>query len=142
MIGFKLRVMRLNRVESFYVFLIHFCSKRNEKKGGWPRPGPLQGRSAMAKPLVGVGQPYGQGYHLQGWPLVGATASRGSTRARRCYPGKAMPPAREVPPEDSHRLRRGSRGGVEGARGVRASFLKKDDPVPMNSKNFEDCPLI
>ncbi|RRT36701.1 hypothetical protein B296_00039613 [Ensete ventricosum] len=30
-IGFKLCVMRLNRVESFYAFLLHFCCKRNKK---------------------------------------------------------------------------------------------------------------
>ncbi|RWV93915.1 hypothetical protein GW17_00043593 [Ensete ventricosum] len=44
----------------------------------------------------------------------------------------------------SRRLRRGNSDddGAEGARGVRASFLEKDDPTPMNSKNFEDCPFI
>ncbi|RWW17359.1 hypothetical protein GW17_00018709 [Ensete ventricosum] len=30
-IGFKLRVMRLNRVELFYAFLLHFCSEGNEE---------------------------------------------------------------------------------------------------------------
>ncbi|RWV84941.1 hypothetical protein GW17_00053308 [Ensete ventricosum] len=34
-IGFKLRVMRLNRVESFYVLLLHFRSKGSEERG-WP----------------------------------------------------------------------------------------------------------
>ncbi|RZR93770.1 hypothetical protein BHM03_00022343, partial [Ensete ventricosum] len=40
------------------------------------------------------------------------------------------------------RLRRGSSGssGAEGERGVMASFGEKDDPAPMNSGNFEDCP--
>ncbi|RZR73665.1 hypothetical protein BHM03_00026798 [Ensete ventricosum] len=44
----------------------------------------------------------------------------------------------------SRRLRRGSDSynSKEGARGVRASFLEKDDPAPMNYGNFEDCPLI
>ncbi|RWV86235.1 hypothetical protein GW17_00051890 [Ensete ventricosum] len=46
--------MRLNHVESFYAFLLHFYNKRSEKRGGWPRPGPLQGRPAMAKPLAGA----------------------------------------------------------------------------------------
>ncbi|RWW28107.1 hypothetical protein GW17_00007433 [Ensete ventricosum] len=43
--------MRLNRVESFYIFLLYFCSKRSGEgaagqatyKGGWPQPYPLQG---------------------------------------------------------------------------------------------------
>ncbi|RWV80663.1 hypothetical protein BHE74_00058904 [Ensete ventricosum] len=48
-ISFKLRVMRLNRIESFYAFLLRFCSERNEK-----------GRPAMARaPAGAVG--YGQG---------------------------------------------------------------------------------
>ncbi|RWV83683.1 hypothetical protein GW17_00054680, partial [Ensete ventricosum] len=37
----------------------------------------------------------------------------------------------------SRHLRRGN-GGAEGERGVRASFREKDDPAPINSKNFED----
>ncbi|RRT39649.1 hypothetical protein B296_00023281 [Ensete ventricosum] len=36
-------------------------------------------------------------------------------------------------------LRRGSSGGgTDGARGVGASFLGKDDPAPLNFENFED----
>ncbi|RRT32054.1 hypothetical protein B296_00057093 [Ensete ventricosum] len=42
-IGFKLRVMRLYRIELFYVFLLHFRSK-GSKEEGWP---------AMASPHAG-----------------------------------------------------------------------------------------
>ncbi|RRT49988.1 hypothetical protein B296_00031286 [Ensete ventricosum] len=58
-IDFKLRVMRSNRVESFYAFLLHFRSEGSEKEGqpsmARPstkgashdrlRPGPLQGEA-------------------------------------------------------------------------------------------------
>ncbi|RWV82009.1 hypothetical protein GW17_00056523 [Ensete ventricosum] len=39
-IGFKLRVMRLNRVESFYAFIV----RTTRRRGGQPWPAPMQGR--------------------------------------------------------------------------------------------------
>ncbi|RWW51777.1 hypothetical protein BHE74_00041857 [Ensete ventricosum] len=43
----------------------------------------------------------------------------------------------------NRRLRRGNSGGggAEGARGVRVSFLEKDNPTPTNSRNSEDSHL-
>ncbi|RRT37759.1 hypothetical protein B296_00019726 [Ensete ventricosum] len=69
-IGFKLCVIRLNHIESFYAFLLHFCSECNEERrpatarslegvvdhgqapyrGGHPRPGRLQGRPLQPRP--------------------------------------------------------------------------------------------
>ncbi|RWV76791.1 hypothetical protein GW17_00062486 [Ensete ventricosum] len=49
-ISFKLRVMRLNRVESFYAFLLHFYSKGNEEEGRPATASPMYGRPPMARP--------------------------------------------------------------------------------------------
>ncbi|RWW02029.1 hypothetical protein GW17_00034899 [Ensete ventricosum] len=59
-IGFKLRVMRLNRVESFYTFLLYFHSKGSEEEG---RPGTTNthaglathGQAAAKAPYKGAG---------------------------------------------------------------------------------------
>ncbi|RZR73601.1 hypothetical protein BHM03_00026195 [Ensete ventricosum] len=66
-IDFKLRVMRLNRVESFYALLLRFCIKCSEEgqpakpparvashgqtrcRGGWPWPSPLHGPPPTAR---------------------------------------------------------------------------------------------
>ncbi|RZR80951.1 hypothetical protein BHM03_00007072 [Ensete ventricosum] len=48
-IGFKLRVMRLNRVESFYTFLLLYAAKAARRRGGQPRPAPMQGRPPTAR---------------------------------------------------------------------------------------------
>ncbi|RZR98935.1 hypothetical protein BHM03_00028389 [Ensete ventricosum] len=42
--------MRLNRVESFYAFLLYFYNELSEERGSRPLPGPLQGRPATARP--------------------------------------------------------------------------------------------
>ncbi|RWW07966.1 hypothetical protein GW17_00028621 [Ensete ventricosum] len=60
-IGFKLHVKRLNRVKSFYAFLLHFRSKRSECKG---QPG-----MATSSPPVGAAG------HLQGGRSAAAKAS-------------------------------------------------------------------
>ncbi|RZR75532.1 hypothetical protein BHM03_00060334 [Ensete ventricosum] len=73
-IGFKLCVMRLNRVESFYVFLRHFRSEGNEEEEqpGMAQP-PTRGRPAAAKdPLQGGGR-------LRLGLLQGVAARRGSS---------------------------------------------------------------
>ncbi|RWV94918.1 hypothetical protein GW17_00042508 [Ensete ventricosum] len=135
--------MRLNHIESFYAFLLHFHSEGSEEEG---RPattsthvvstthgqGPLQGGSrqqaqvAVARCKAARGNPATRaaackdgrwGCCLQGRPLAGATASRGSTHARRrrpharCRPMAAAPTACAVAHADSmqhHRLRRAS----------------------------------
>ncbi|RWV90851.1 hypothetical protein GW17_00046910 [Ensete ventricosum] len=43
-IGLKVCVIKLNRIESFYAFLLHFCNKRNKDRG----------QPAMARPYAGV----------------------------------------------------------------------------------------
>ncbi|RRT49946.1 hypothetical protein B296_00033398 [Ensete ventricosum] len=80
-IRFKLRVMRLNRLELFYTFLVYFYAKHSEERGGRPRPKPLAGATASWRshaargdcPFRGrKGQPRSQGCLLQGqeWPLA------------------------------------------------------------------------
>ncbi|RWV78967.1 hypothetical protein GW17_00059972 [Ensete ventricosum] len=77
MIGFKLRVMRLNRVESFNAFLLRFCNEGNKEEGqqGMARP-PARGWSAVAK------APLQRGDRLRLGPLQRAAANKGSSRPR------------------------------------------------------------
>ncbi|RWW39244.1 hypothetical protein BHE74_00055443 [Ensete ventricosum] len=78
-----LRVMRLNRVESFYAFLLHFYSEGNEEEGrpapcraGHPQPGQLQGSAGYSQgPLQGGDRPRPKPL---AWPT---TNRRGSPRA-------------------------------------------------------------
>ncbi|RWV82224.1 hypothetical protein GW17_00056293 [Ensete ventricosum] len=63
-IGFKLRVMILNRVESFYAFLLRFCCEGSEE--GWPamashHAGPATHSQATAKAPCNGGAGCGQG---------------------------------------------------------------------------------
>ncbi|RRT58826.1 hypothetical protein B296_00024235 [Ensete ventricosum] len=71
--------MRLNRVESFYVFLLHFRSEESPCKG---QPG-----MAMASPLAGVANHLQGGDRLQPRPPYNATAGHGQA------PCKGQPPA-------------------------------------------------
>ncbi|RRT39132.1 hypothetical protein B296_00025286 [Ensete ventricosum] len=100
--------MRLNHVELFYAFLLHFASKGSEERGSDLRAGPLQGRPPTARPLAGMAG-FGQG-RLQGQPTVaspwlgcgrgcpyGATACDQATRATARGHG-ARPPTRAVVP--------------------------------------------
>ncbi|RWV78327.1 hypothetical protein GW17_00060722 [Ensete ventricosum] len=96
MIGFKLRVMRLNRVESFYVFLLRFCSERSE-----------EGRPTTVRPLVGVAS-LGQAPCRGGHPQLGRFHPKAQPLAVRRSQGlspTASPTA--------------SRGGDAGCRGGR-----------------------
>ncbi|RWW14688.1 hypothetical protein GW17_00021513 [Ensete ventricosum] len=52
-IGFKLYVMRLNRVESFYAFLLRFRSECREEEG---RPATTSPHSGSAARATGCGQ--------------------------------------------------------------------------------------
>ncbi|RZS29311.1 hypothetical protein BHM03_00063023 [Ensete ventricosum] len=70
-IGFKQRVMRLNRVESFYAFAARTAGKR----GGQPWLAPMQGRPHTARPAAAKAPYKGATGHGQN-PLAGAVASR------------------------------------------------------------------
>ncbi|RWV94903.1 hypothetical protein GW17_00042520 [Ensete ventricosum] len=103
-IGFKLRVMRLNRVESFYVFLLHFRSEGSEEEGRQattiPYVGPATHGQAAAKAPCKGATGYGQdqpareagaareGSSPQGWCL----AADCRVPARGCRPWPALPP--------------------------------------------------
>ncbi|RWW75245.1 hypothetical protein BHE74_00016742 [Ensete ventricosum] len=81
-IGFKLRVMILNRVESFYAFLLHFCSERsNEGRPPTGRPtigGRLDARKRLlAEVVVSHGHGQLQGAHKGLSPATSTTANRG-----------------------------------------------------------------
>ncbi|RRT31917.1 hypothetical protein B296_00056686 [Ensete ventricosum] len=60
-IGFKLRVIRLNRVESFYALLLHFHSEGSEEEGRpttarpWPGPARMGGSRWLRDARKGVG---------------------------------------------------------------------------------------
>ncbi|RZS28683.1 hypothetical protein BHM03_00062317 [Ensete ventricosum] len=114
-ISFKPRVMRLNRVESFYAFLLHFHSEDNEEEGQQGMAQPLaKGRLAAARPPARGGHPQGQ------QPSAGTTDCGQTARGGcpwRAYKGR---PTRGQP----CRLRRGSGDGdVEGGKErARASF--------------------
>ncbi|RWV95522.1 hypothetical protein BHE74_00003232 [Ensete ventricosum] len=86
-IGFKLRVMRLNRVESFYMFLLHFYSERSEE--GWP---------PMATPAIGV-RPrlLIRGWlDARRWSPVGAAVARGHDRLQSARRGSSLPWAQSL----------------------------------------------
>ncbi|RWV77067.1 hypothetical protein GW17_00062161 [Ensete ventricosum] len=95
-IGFKLRVMRLNRVESFYAFLLHFCSEGSKEEG----------RLATASPHVGPARPRPRP-PTRGW----ATAARAIPQGATDRKGQSSP--------TQGQRRRWRRGGKERAR---ASF--------------------
>ncbi|RWW81042.1 hypothetical protein BHE74_00010592 [Ensete ventricosum] len=124
---------------------------------GHPPTAKARGRPTTARASLKVrpaapatGDDYGQkrrprGYRLQRGarkglpPATNTVARRGGDASRR----SGRPLAGRLPTgKGSRRLCRGSggSGGAKGERGVRASFGQKDDPTPMNSKNFEDCP--
>ncbi|RRT35847.1 hypothetical protein B296_00040496 [Ensete ventricosum] len=107
-----------------------------------PRP-PTRGRLAVAR-VSPKGRPAALTGRLQGArkglpPAASPIASRGDDTRRR---GGRPLVGRLLVGKGSRRLYRGSgdSDGAEGERGVRASFREKDDPAPINSKNFEDCP--
>ncbi|RWV86554.1 hypothetical protein GW17_00051545 [Ensete ventricosum] len=121
-IGFKLRAMRLNRVEIFYAFLLRFYSEAARKGVAGHNQSPLQGKPARKGQLpAGVATPIGgdrlrsgrkcrlPAARLQGaaprlrLPLVRVATGR-SGRRHSC---KAARPAREVLPESSGACRKG-----------------------------------
>ncbi|RRT59539.1 hypothetical protein B296_00021074 [Ensete ventricosum] len=103
-IGFKLHVIRSNRVESFYTFLLCFCSKRSEERG----------QPAMAKPSAGVAG-HGQAPYRGSRPRLATCkgrramakapctrgcrlwlAHRGGSRLRLAHKGGSRPQARSL----------------------------------------------
>ncbi|RZS25786.1 hypothetical protein BHM03_00059046 [Ensete ventricosum] len=98
-IGFKLRVMRLNRVECFYAFVLHFRSEGSEEEGrpatarASPQGQRLRARRATASPAAS-----------RGGDVVGRRG--GCPLARRLRVGQGR-----------RRLRRGSGDGAEGEKG-------------------------
>ncbi|RZS22892.1 hypothetical protein BHM03_00055725 [Ensete ventricosum] len=103
-IGFKLCIMRLNRVELFYAFLLYFRSEGSEEGGIHLRAGPLQGRPLTTKPAIGAtvrlrqGLPT-RGIHPRAWLSPIGAAHVGIGRAHRgttCRHG-SRPPTRGVP---------------------------------------------
>ncbi|RRT41995.1 hypothetical protein B296_00019060, partial [Ensete ventricosum] len=91
-IGFKLRVMRLNRVELFYAFLLRCCSKRSEEGrpatarasagGGRLWPGALQEWLHMTRAACKGSHPQGGNRQQVQRPMAKAVASkRGRPRA-------------------------------------------------------------
>ncbi|RWW37644.1 hypothetical protein BHE74_00057211 [Ensete ventricosum] len=114
-ISFKLRVMRLNRVESFYAFLLRFAVKTAKRRGSRAWPGHLQvgGRLQPRPPC-------------KGWPPAGVVAARGYDRLPRrnglptvrLHGGGRQRPARGQP----CRLHRGSGSAEGGKERDRASF--------------------
>ncbi|RWW05086.1 hypothetical protein GW17_00031660 [Ensete ventricosum] len=135
-IGFKLCVMRLYRVESFYVFLLYFHNKGSEEEGR-PPAGAATRRGGTCwhgglRPDRKGGSHLQRGAH-KGAGCRAAWASRGRRRpARKRLPLMArsqgaaahVAPARGATTSDQPtrgcRLRRGSGGsdGVEGEEGL------------------------
>ncbi|RWV81334.1 hypothetical protein GW17_00057260 [Ensete ventricosum] len=88
-IGFKLRVMRLYRIELFYVFLLHFRSEGNEEEG----------QPATTNPHAGP-------------------ATHGQAAARASPKGGLAMPARAIADRGHDRLRPAHRGGSRLQRGA------------------------
>ncbi|RRT67181.1 hypothetical protein B296_00025698 [Ensete ventricosum] len=91
-ITFKLRVMRLNRVESFYPFLLRFRSEGNKEEGqqGMARL-PIRRRLAAAK------VPLQRGGRLRPGPLQGAATRKGSSpQGVTTHRGSSRPRGRPV----------------------------------------------
>ncbi|RWV83952.1 hypothetical protein GW17_00054382 [Ensete ventricosum] len=94
-IGFKLCMMRLNRIESFYVFLLYFCNKRSKDRG--------QSTTArLSAGVVGHSQaPYKGGRpwlgHLQGGGPPRLGHLQGGDRLWPRPPAKGRPTAAKAP---------------------------------------------
>ncbi|RWV78039.1 hypothetical protein GW17_00061062 [Ensete ventricosum] len=101
-IGFKLRVMRLNHVESLYAFSLHFCNERSEERGGPATARPYAVVITDGLPVRGDARPRpGRRGNARSQPVEGWRPQRHRLQAR-------CPPAREVPPEGSGAYCRGS----------------------------------
>ncbi|RWV79686.1 hypothetical protein GW17_00059145 [Ensete ventricosum] len=94
-IGFKLRVMRLNHVESFYSFLLRYYSERCE-----------EGQPATAKPPAG-GRPPARGSRHQAHAPMARTAASKRGRSRAW-----LPPIGVVPTGVGSTRKSGAHGGA------------------------------
>ncbi|RWV78750.1 hypothetical protein GW17_00060234 [Ensete ventricosum] len=114
-IGFKLRVMRLYHIGSFYAFLLHFYSESSEKgrpATASPHVGPATHGQAAAKaplPAPARGRPTMARASPQGATLAGTAGyshwQRGASKgagcrapARGCRPWPALPPVGATAP--------------------------------------------
>ncbi|RWV87360.1 hypothetical protein BHE74_00052374 [Ensete ventricosum] len=141
-IGFNLRMMRLNRVESFYAFFLRFRSEGN-KEEGWPATAsPHVGLATHGQAAAGCGQGQlarevgaarkggtccstlkgGRVYGVRKGlpPVASPTASRGGDVDRRG--GHPLAGWLQVGKGNRHLRRGSSNSGADGARGARASF--------------------
>ncbi|RWV83917.1 hypothetical protein GW17_00054414 [Ensete ventricosum] len=105
-IGFKLRVMRLNRVESFYTFLLHFHSEGNEEEGRPAMVSPharpaIHGQAATKDPARGRSVAARASLQGRPAPLAGAAAARWHTHLQRgtCKGVDCRAPARGCRPQ-------------------------------------------
>ncbi|RWW81725.1 hypothetical protein BHE74_00009856 [Ensete ventricosum] len=100
-IGFRLRVMRLNHVESFYAFLLRFHSEGNKEEGqqGMARP-PAWGWALQQRPPCKATVDCGQApckerlpveaAACKGWPPAGAVAAREHNQPRPARKGRLL----------------------------------------------------
>ncbi|RWV89518.1 hypothetical protein GW17_00048327 [Ensete ventricosum] len=135
-------------------------TKAGRSRGCQPRLAPMQGRPPTAKaPSLVRGRLAVARASLKG-RLVAATRGDASEQKRRSWgqhPSVGTAgydqPKGVVAVHEHSRLQCGAHKGGQlqgarqrrrrrGERGIRASFGEKDDPAPMNSKNFEGCPRI
>ncbi|RRT31642.1 hypothetical protein B296_00057295 [Ensete ventricosum] len=87
-ISFKLRVMRLYRVESLYVFLLRFCNKGNKEE---VRSAPMQGRPPTARPRPRLAR---KGLRIWArWITASPQGGRLLGGARKWWPQVASPQA-------------------------------------------------
>ncbi|RZS14568.1 hypothetical protein BHM03_00046280 [Ensete ventricosum] len=108
-ISFKLRVMRLNRVESFYAFLLRFRSEGSPCKGqpGMVTASPLAGaadnsQGPTARGRLAVARPPTKGDRPQGQQSLAGTTGCGQPAASR----GGHPLARQPSPAQGQRQRR------------------------------------
>ncbi|RZS19863.1 hypothetical protein BHM03_00052314 [Ensete ventricosum] len=109
-IGFKLRVMRLNRIELFYVFMLCFHSEGSEEEGRPATANPHVGPTTHGQ--VGCGQA-----PCKWWPPAGAAARKRAISYRLDASSKAAYGQKHRPlpvasPQGAARPRRGHRGSA------------------------------
>ncbi|RZS12710.1 hypothetical protein BHM03_00044183 [Ensete ventricosum] len=107
-IGLKLRVIILNRIESFYVLLLRFRSKDNKERG-WLTTARPSGRVA------------GHGQAARGSPVARVAACKGGRSCR----GSAGPMRRHPPARCRPRAAVPTVGAVAHADGVQHRRLRR-----------------
>ncbi|RZS22926.1 hypothetical protein BHM03_00055763 [Ensete ventricosum] len=128
-IGFKLRVMRLNRIESFYAFLLHFLSEGSPFKGqpGMATTNPLAGAASYSQAPPARGRPAAARPPARGDRLQPRPPCRGAAGCGQA-PCKGRPTA--APMQRGGRLRPGpARMCVARARGQTAGATARGWPT-------------